>query len=99
MSMTSINTCRHSGTRCTVETHRRRAQQRGGRDVARSSARHHGADSAVDYSAVSPVAGVTFRASQAVNVYASYGKGFETPTLNDLAYRSTTGDPPASILR
>ncbi len=51
-------------------------------------------DSAVDYSAVSPVAGVTFRASQAVNVYASYGKGFETPTLDDLAYRSTTGDPP-----
>ncbi len=50
-----------------------------------------GADSAVRYSAVDPVGGVTFRASPHVNLYASYGKGFETPTLNDLAYRSTTG--------
>ena len=30
----------------------------------------------------------------AVNLYASYGKGFETPTLNDLAYRSTNGSLP-----
>jgi iron complex outermembrane receptor protein len=29
-----------------------------------------------------------------VNLYASYGKGFETPTLNDLAYRSTNGSLP-----
>ena len=29
-----------------------------------------------------------------VNFYASYGKGFETPTLNDLAYRSTDGSIP-----
>jgi len=50
-----------------------------------------GADSSVRYSAVNPVAGVTFRASSAVNVYGSYGKGFETPTLNDLAYRSVDG--------
>ena len=53
-----------------------------------------GADSEVRYSAVNPVAGVTFRASSAVNIYGAYGKGFETPTLNDLAYRSVDGSLP-----
>jgi iron complex outermembrane recepter protein len=53
-----------------------------------------GADSEVHYSAVNPVAGVTFRAAPAVNIYGSYGKGFETPTLNDLAYRSVDGSLP-----
>ncbi|HEX3950538.1 MAG TPA: TonB-dependent receptor [Steroidobacteraceae bacterium] len=52
------------------------------------------ADSEVRYSAVNPVAGVTYRASSAVNFYGSYGKGFETPTLNDLAYRSVDGSLP-----
>jgi iron complex outermembrane recepter protein len=52
------------------------------------------ADSEVRYSAVNPVAGITFRATEAMNVYASYGKGFETPTLNDLAYRSADGSVP-----
>jgi iron complex outermembrane receptor protein len=51
-------------------------------------------DSSVRYSAVNPVGGVTFRAASAVNVYGSYGKGFETPTLNDVAYRSTNGSLP-----
>ena len=53
-----------------------------------------GADSRLHYGAVNPVAGVTYRASSAVNVYASYGRGFETPTLNDLAYRSINGSLP-----
>jgi iron complex outermembrane receptor protein len=48
-------------------------------------------DSGVRYSATNPVAGITFRATSTLNFYASYGKGFETPTLNDLAYRSTDG--------
>jgi iron complex outermembrane recepter protein len=52
------------------------------------------ADSGVRYSAVNPVAGVTFRATDTVNIYGSYGKGFETPTLNDLAYRSVDGSLP-----
>src|ERR1019366_8817692 len=51
-------------------------------------------DSCVRYSAVNPVGGVTFRAASAVNLYASYGKGFETPTLDELAYRSTNGSLP-----
>jgi iron complex outermembrane receptor protein len=53
-----------------------------------------GADSGVRYSAVNPVGGITFRLSSAVNLYGSYGKGFETPTLNDLAYRSVDGSLP-----
>jgi iron complex outermembrane recepter protein len=52
------------------------------------------ADSGVQYSAVDPVAGIIFRATSALNVYGSYGKGFETPTLNDLAYRSVDGSLP-----
>ena len=50
--------------------------------------------SGVRYSATNPVAGVTYRATSILNLYASYGKGFETPTLNDLAYRSTDGSIP-----
>jgi iron complex outermembrane receptor protein len=42
---------------------------------------------AVSYSATSPAFGAVFRASDSVNLYAAYGRGFETPTLNELAYR------------
>jgi iron complex outermembrane receptor protein len=52
------------------------------------------ADSEVSYSAVNPVGGVTYRVTSALNAYLSYGKGFETPTLNDLAYRSVDGSLP-----
>jgi len=46
---------------------------------------------AVSYAAVTPVAGVVWNATDAVNLYASVGKGFETPTFNELSYR-----PPGS---
>ena len=36
----------------------------------------------------SPVAGIVFHASDRLNLYASYGEGFETPTFAELAYRS-----------
>jgi iron complex outermembrane receptor protein len=49
---------------------------------------------AVHYEATNPVAGVTYRVEPDVSVYAAYGRGFETPTLNDLAYRSVNGNPP-----
>jgi iron complex outermembrane recepter protein len=39
------------------------------------------------YHALTPVLGATFRLTPALNLYASYGKGFETPTLNELSYR------------
>jgi iron complex outermembrane receptor protein len=48
----------------------------------------------VRYSAFTPVAGLTLRAASGVNLYAAYGKGFETPTLSELAYRSTDGSLP-----
>jgi iron complex outermembrane receptor protein len=36
----------------------------------------------------SPVLGVVFHATEQLNVYASYGEGFETPTFAELAYRT-----------
>ena len=51
-------------------------------------------ESGVRYSAVNPVAGLTYRAGANLDLYGSYGKGFETPTLDELAYRSTNGSLP-----
>lgn len=42
---------------------------------------------AVDYSRTTPSAGATYRLSPSVNAYANVGKGFETPTFAELAYR------------
>lgn len=50
--------------------------------------------SRVGYSAVNPVAGITFSLRPDLNLYAAYGRGFETPTLNELSYRSTDGSIP-----
>ena len=41
----------------------------------------------VDYSATTPVLGIVYHATDALNLYASAGKGFETPTSNELSYR------------
>ncbi len=41
----------------------------------------------VDYGATSPVVGLMFAASDTLHLYATLGRGFETPTLNELAYR------------
>ncbi|GAB4469900.1 MAG: TonB-dependent receptor [Burkholderiaceae bacterium] len=41
-----------------------------------------------DYRAANPTAGLLYRATPRVAYYAAYGRGFETPTLNELAYRS-----------
>ncbi len=43
----------------------------------------------VSYTAVSPVLGMTWHASDTLNLYANYGKGFETPTLAEVAYTSS----------
>jgi len=42
---------------------------------------------ATNYSGTSPVAGVRWRLTPAVQAFASIGRGFETPTLNEAAYR------------
>ncbi|MDA8109371.1 MAG: TonB-dependent receptor [Betaproteobacteria bacterium] len=39
------------------------------------------------YSATNPVAGLLYQLDPAVNLYASVGRGFETPTFTELAYR------------
>ncbi|MBL8377658.1 MAG: TonB-dependent receptor [Burkholderiales bacterium] len=41
----------------------------------------------VAYRATRPAAGLVFQASENLNVYASAGRGFETPTFNELAYQ------------
>jgi iron complex outermembrane receptor protein len=41
----------------------------------------------VAMSSVNPVVGIVYRAGASNSWYASYGRGFETPTLNELAYR------------
>ncbi|WP_372166799.1 TonB-dependent receptor family protein [Xanthomonas axonopodis] len=43
------------------------------------------------YSATTPVAGIVFRADEDLRFYASVGRGFETPTFNELGYRSDGG--------
>ena len=40
----------------------------------------------VSYRATSPVLGMTYHASDSLNLYANYGKGFESPTLAEIAY-------------
>lgn len=42
----------------------------------------------VRYEATSPVLGLTFHATDALNLYANWGRGFETPSFTELAYRS-----------
>ncbi|WP_238382768.1 TonB-dependent receptor family protein [Cognatilysobacter segetis] len=45
----------------------------------------------VRYSAVSPVIGATWRPARGVSFYGALGRGFETPTFNELGYRSDGG--------
>lgn len=42
----------------------------------------------VSYSATTPVLGLQFRPTDALRLYASFGKGFETPSYNEIGYRS-----------
>lgn len=46
-----------------------------------------------------PVAGLVFNASDALRLYASLGRGFETPTFNELGYRADGGAGLAFDLR
>ena len=41
------------------------------------------------FRAASPVLGLTYHASNTVNLNANYGKGFESPTLAEVAYRDS----------
>lgn len=41
----------------------------------------------VNYRKTTPAVGATFKLTPSLNAYAAWGRGFETPTLNELAYR------------
>ncbi len=41
----------------------------------------------LEFESTRPVVGVLFQAAPAINLFASVGKGFETPTFSELAYR------------
>ena len=43
----------------------------------------------VNYASSNPVVGLTWHASDTLNVYANIGRGFETPTLAEVAYTDT----------
>jgi len=40
----------------------------------------------VTYTNTSPVAGITFKVTPTLNIYANYGRGFETPTFAETTY-------------
>ena len=42
---------------------------------------------AISYTATTPVAGVLYKASRWLHLYASFGQGFRTPVSSELAYR------------
>jgi len=46
---------------------------------------------AVDYARTTPVVGATYKITPVLNAYANVGKGFETPTFAELAYRPGGG--------
>ena len=43
-----------------------------------------------NFSSTSPLLGVTWHANDALNIYANYGQGFESPTLAEMAYSGQT---------
>ncbi len=47
----------------------------------------------VEYTHSSPVVGLAWRANDNINIYANAGKGFETPTLAESAYRTSGTGP------
>jgi iron complex outermembrane receptor protein len=42
------------------------------------------------FGATNPVVGLTFHATPTLNLYANYGRGFETPTLSEVAYQPSS---------
>lgn len=46
---------------------------------------------AVEYQKTTPVIGVTWKATEKLNLYANFGKGFETPTFIEAAFDNVTG--------
>ncbi|HSH98139.1 MAG: TonB-dependent receptor family protein [Methylophilaceae bacterium] len=47
-----------------------------------------------EYQKTTPVVGAVWKVNPAINLYANYGKGFETPTFVEVAYSGPTGGVP-----
>ena len=45
----------------------------------------------LSYEKTTPVVGAVWKVNPALNIYANYGKGFETPNLIEIAYNSSAG--------
>ena len=45
----------------------------------------------VTFTNTSPVGGITFKVTPNMNIYANYGRGFETPTFSETTYSTGTG--------
>jgi len=48
----------------------------------------------VTFTNTSPVAGMTFKVTPTLNLYANYGRGFETPTFAEMTYSTPGGAGP-----
>ncbi len=53
----------------------------------------------VEYEKTNPVVGAVLKISPSLNLYANYGKGFETPTFIEAAYNSTSSGTPNLTLK
>jgi iron complex outermembrane receptor protein len=53
----------------------------------------------VEYEKTNPVIGAVLKVSPSLNLYANYGKGFETPTFIEAAYNSTSNGIPNLSLK
>lgn len=53
----------------------------------------------VEYEKTNPVVGTVFKLSPSLNLYANYGRGFETPTFIEAAYNSTSNGIPNLTLK
>lgn len=53
----------------------------------------------VNHEKTTPVVGAVWKVTPALNLYANYGKGFETPTLVEIAFSDTSGNGPNLALK
>ena len=63
------------------------------------TAKYQDGNGELNFQKVTPVLGVVWKANDKVNLYANYGKGFETPTFIEIAYNDSSvgGQPNLSL--
>jgi iron complex outermembrane receptor protein len=63
------------------------------------TAKYQDGNGELNFQKVTPVLGVVWKANDRVNLYANYGKGFETPTFIEIAYNDSSvgGQPNLSL--